>query len=111
MTPMVPSIGRTDVAGRMLEKKIEDKVCQYALRKGIQHRKYVTPSHRSSPDRIFFPGQSRTFFIEFKQKGKKATTKQLREHRRLQDLGFVVYVCDNVEQGKRIIDDWAAPTK
>jgi len=90
-----------------LECDIESAVCTYGISKGIKHRKFKTPNRRSAPDQIFFPGQGRTFFIEFKRKGKKATKAQLREHRRLEDLGFVVYVVDNKKQGKEIIDVWA----
>lgn len=92
--------------GRMLEKKIEDKVCRYAKTKDIDNRKFTSPNRRSVPDRIFFPGQGRIFFIEFKALGKQPTESQAREIRRLEDLGFVVYVVDNVEQGKEIIDLW-----
>lgn len=90
-----------------LESKIEDAVCTYGKKKGIEHRKYKTPNYKSSPDRIFFPGQGVAFFIEFKRLGKKPTDKQWREIRRLEDLGFCVYVVDNKKEGKRIMDLWA----
>lgn len=92
---------------KLLESEIEDKVCRYAKTKGIDHRKLSSPSRRSVPDRVLYPGQGRSFYIEFKQLGKKPTKSQWREIRRLEDLGFCVYVIDNIEQGKRIIDLWS----
>ena len=99
----------------LLESEIENRVCRYAKSKGIRHRKYTSPSYRSVPDRmLWLPSTPRrdqlvpiVFFIEFKRKGKKSTDAQLREHERLREDGFVVYVVDNIDEGKRIIDVWA----
>lgn len=91
-----------------LEKKIEDTVRRYGKTKNIESRKYTSPNYRAVPDGIFFPGQGRTFFIEFKRLGKRPTKSQEREIRRLEDLGFVVYVVDTIKEGKRIMDLWAS---
>lgn len=88
----------------MLEKDIEARVCQYARTFGVLTRKFTSPSHRSVPDRLFlFPG-GLTVFIEFKQKGKKLTKPQHNECRKLIDLGHKVYLVDNVDGGKQLVD-------
>jgi hypothetical protein len=92
----------------MLEKKIEGSVCDYAARKGMFVRKYANPNHRGGPDRIFAfarKGQEpRTFWIEFKAKGKLPTALQALEHKKMRAHGLTVYVVDSIEQGKAIID-------
>lgn len=88
----------------MLEKDIESRVCGYARTFGVLTRKYTSPAHRSVPDRLFlFPG-GLTVFIEFKQKGKQLTKPQHRECRKLIDLGHKVYLVDNVDGGKQLVD-------
>lgn len=94
-----------------LEATIEARVCSYAKERSVDHRKYVTPNYASSPDRVFYPGHGLAFFIEFKRKGRVATPKQEREHARLRNRGFDVYVVDNVEDGMRVIDFWVTHTK
>ena len=97
----------------LLESEIENRVCRYAKSKGIRHRKYTSPNYRSVPDRMFWlpAGASRphplVFYIEFKRNNKKPTEAQLREHERLREDGFVVYVIDDVDEGKKVIDVWA----
>lgn len=89
-----------------LESKVEKDVCDYAASRGVDQRKYKTPQRRSAPDRIFFPGAQQCFFIEFKRFGKKPTPGQVKEHVRLREQGYEVYVVDNVQQGKQVIDLW-----
>jgi len=88
------------------EAYIELKVCQHANNRGIDHRKFITLSRRSAPDRIFFAKGGFTMFIEFKCEGGKATSGQLREMARLKALKFPVHIVDDIEKGKRIIDYW-----
>jgi hypothetical protein len=90
-----------------LEKKIEQAVCKYGLTLGLAHRKYANPSRRGAPDQIFFrPCKPWTyvFFIEFKSRGKTPTSNQLEEQAFLRALGFQVFVIDNIEDGKRLLD-------
>ncbi len=89
----------------MLEKAIEAKVYKYAEEKGFSQNKLSSPACRSVPDRIFFADKQRCFFIEFKATGKKATPAQLRDHERRERQGHIVFVVDNVEDGKRVIDE------
>lgn len=89
----------------MLEKDIEDRVCRYARKLGAIAYKFTSPQRRSVPDRIFlFPGGV-VLFVEFKQAGKKPTSKQQREITRLRNLGFRVEIIDDVDKGKLLIDD------
>lgn len=87
----------------MLEKKIEGSVCDYATKKGMWVRKYANPARRGAPDRIF-AYKGRVFWIEFKQKGKGLSPLQKIEIKKMCAAGLTVYVCDDVEQGKKIID-------
>lgn len=89
------------------EAKIETKVCDYGKTLGIENRKYVNPARRSAPDRIFFAKRRPhpfVFFIEFKRRGKKPTPAQLAEHEFYRRLGFFVFVVDNVDDGKLVME-------
>ena len=88
----------------MLEKKIEQEVCKYAKERGLDHYKFTSPNRVGVPDRMFVGHHGHAFFIEFKQFGKTPTACQQREIDKLQNRGFPVYVVDNVEQGKLVIE-------
>lgn len=89
---------------KMLERDIEKKVCQIGKDVGMLVYKFVSPGKRNVCDRIFlFNG--RVFFIEFKAKGKKPTLAQLKHHEELRKQKITVYVVDNVEDGKGIIEN------
>jgi len=87
----------------MLESEIESKVCAYAKTKGLIPYKFTSPNRRSVPDRLFCGPNGIHFFIEFKRPGAKPTVKQWREINRLIALGHHVHVCDDIEEGKRIV--------
>ena len=88
----------------MLEKQIEAAVCKYAESKGFLQYKFSSPAHFGVPDRIFFGDLGFVFLIEFKREGEKPTPAQKREAGRLTNLNHRVYLIDNVEAGKEIID-------
>lgn len=88
----------------MLEAAIEKAVCDYANARDIEDYKFNSMARRSVPDRLFTTPQGFIFLIEFKRTGEKATVPQAREHARLRKRNIAVYVCDNVADGKRIID-------
>ena len=88
----------------MRESTIEKEVCEYAKAAGWLVRKFTSPNRRSVPDRIFLKG-GLAFFIEFKAPGKKLTPLQAREHEILKAKDCVVYVCDDTQQGREIIED------
>lgn len=87
----------------MLEKEIETKVCTYAKDRGVLVYKFTSIAHRSVPDRLFiYDGIS--FFIEFKRPGAKPTAAQCREHGRIREQKVQVFLIDDVDDGKRMID-------
>ena len=88
----------------MLEKDIEDKVCRYARGKGMLAYKFTSPSRAAVPDRLFITKLGVFFFIEFKRTGMKPTPAQTREHEKINNSNAHVYVIDNVEDGKSLID-------
>ena len=88
----------------MLEKQIEQKVCDYAKDRGLLVYKFTSPARAAVPDRMFVAPSGKVFFIEFKASGKKPTVPQTREHQRLRDHGVFVFVVDNVDDGKGVID-------
>lgn len=101
--PRALRLPRTDP----LESEIEAKVRKYAEQRGLYQRKFVSPAHRSVPDRLFIAKGPALFFIEFKRKGKKATPEQDREHERIRSYDVPVFVVDTVELGKFIVDMFA----
>jgi hypothetical protein len=80
----------------LLERDIEGWSANQwkALGPGYYCRKFKSPQHRSSPDRIFAK-DGRAFFVEFKRTGESPTDLQLEEHAKLRAAGMTVYVCDS----------------
>ncbi|QFS86599.1 MULTISPECIES: VRR-NUC domain-containing protein [unclassified Marinobacter] len=97
---------------KLLEKDIENAVCKYARdRYKMKAEKFTSPGRRAVPDRLFSvtgPYVGVVFFIEFKAPGKKATEKQERDHQERREMGFNVFVVDDIDQGKKIVDQMAA---
>lgn len=80
----------------MLESELERKAVAKAREAGILTYKFTSPSNRGVPDRIFMV-KEKMFFIEFKALGKKPTALQKREHARIEEAGFPVFVVDREE--------------
>ena len=89
---------------RPRESLIEAKVVRLAKSRGYYCRKYVTPNHRSSPDRILISPTGDVFFLELKRPGGKPTPNQMREHARIRAFRRPVYVVDSFEQALVILD-------
>jgi len=87
-----------------LEKVIEQHVCARAQKLGIMHYKFISPSKRSVPDRIFILPGGAVFWIEFKRRGEHPTPAQCAEISKLQKQGATVYVVDHIAVGKQIIE-------
>lgn len=92
----------------MLEKEIEAYVCGYAKGHGLLAYKFTSPNRAAVPDRLFVLPSGHTFFVEFKATGKKPTVPQEREHARLRGHNVAVFVVDNIEDGKALIDRMCA---
>jgi hypothetical protein len=88
----------------MLEKQIEKAVCDYAKDKGLLAYKFTSPNRAAVPDRLFVHPMGHVFFIEFKATGKKPTPAQEREHSRLRGHNSQVFVIDDINEGKFVID-------
>jgi len=88
----------------LLEKDIEKRVCKYAESKGLLQYKFTSPNRSSVPDRLFFTKKGTPFFIEFKRPGKTLTVAQKREAERLIARSINVFIVDDVEVGKLLID-------
>lgn len=89
----------------MLEKDIEKRVCEYAKDRGLLVYKFTSPNRAAVPDRMFVRGDGFIFFVEFKREGVKPTPAQEREHERLRGHNVPVVIVDNVEAGKKVVDD------
>jgi hypothetical protein len=88
----------------MLEKIVEGKVNAYAQSKGFLVYKFTSPARRAVPDRIYISPKGTVVFVEFKREGQKPTPPQEREHHRLRMQNVLVFVIDNVEDGKALVD-------
>lgn len=78
------------------ERDIEAKAVKLAKDNGWLTYKFVSPSQRGVPDRIFIK-DGIVVFIEFKAPGKKPTALQAATIKKMQAQGCEVHVCDSVE--------------
>lgn len=88
----------------MLEKQIETAVCEYAKKQNTLVYKFTSPARRAVPDRLFITPQGICYFVEFKRQGQKPTPPQQREHERLRNQKVAVFVIDNIEHGRFMVD-------
>ncbi len=79
-------------------------MCEYAKTKNVLVYKFTSPARAAVPDRLFIRPDGRMWFVEFKRQGAKPTEAQEREHHRLRQHKVNVFVIDNVEEGKTMID-------
>lgn len=86
----------------MLEGEVVDKVTKRFESTGWISRKMVYHNRRGSPDKWFFGFGARLIIIEFKRPGKEARIQQRREHARLIERGFKVYVISTIEDGYKL---------
>lgn len=87
----------------MRESTIEKAVCAYAKLKGCLIIKLAGQNQRGQPDRLFIRA-GRCLFVEFKAPGKYPTALQIKWLEQLRDHGMTSRWCDNIEQGKQLID-------
>jgi len=91
------------ITQKIRETRIESRVCDYAKSNGWLVYKLPATYQKGLPDRIFLKN-GYCFFIEFKAPGGSNSEIQKRVHTLLSEQNFEVYVVDNVEEGKGIID-------
>ena len=87
------------------ENYIEGDNRKYALKHGCLFDKFTSPSKRSVPDRMLTCPGGLIAFIEYKAPGKKPTPKQWEDHCERRRRGVLVYVVDDIEIGRRLIDE------
>lgn len=78
----------------MKESKVEKKLIREVEKAGGWTPKFTSPGTNSMPDRIVMMPTGKMGFVETKRPGKKADPLQDYQHRRLRNLGFLVYVLD-----------------
>lgn len=88
-----------------MEKDIEKKFI-----KAIRHvdgiaLKLVSPSFNGIPDRLVLMPKGKIGFVEIKDKGKKPRALQISRHNMLRQLGFKVFVLDDVDDIEKIIKE------
>lgn len=84
------------------ESTIETKVTANAKTNGWLSYKWVSPSQRGVPDRMYFKNGS-LVIVEFKAPGKLPTPYQQAIHRKLKAVGFIVHIIDDIEKGKALL--------
>ena len=89
----------------MLEKTIERKLVAATKAIGGIAPKFVSPGYDGMPDRIILLPNGKMGFVELKAKGKKPRPLQEARHRLLQELGFKVYVVDDVKQINDVLSE------
>ena len=85
------------------ERDIEKKTCKYASDKGWLNFKFVSPTSRGVPDRIYLK-DGMIFFIEFKTRIGKLSKYQEHIIRRMQEKGARIYIVSTVQQGMLVVD-------
>lgn len=89
----------------MQERDIERKLVRAAKSKGGLALKFTSPGFVGMPDRLLLLPRGKLAFVEVKSPGKKPRALQLKCHKMLRQLGFRVYVLDNVVQIEKILKD------
>jgi len=85
-----------------IEKKLERRCTDIAKAKDWWTRKFVSPSNRGVPDRIFIR-KGDVLFIEFKAPGNDLSPLQADCIDRMQTHGANVYVVDSVDKFKALL--------
>ncbi len=89
----------------MLEKHIEQKLVKAVKKMGGLCPKFVSPGFDGVPDRLVLLSDGKIAFIETKALNKKLRPLQVRRKRQLEQLGFLVYCIDNIEQIGGVLDE------
>lgn len=87
------------------EKQIEQKLRQEVRKRRGMALKFVSPGFDGVPDRLLLFKGGVAAFVELKAPGKKPRKLQNLRIRQLQELGFKVYVVDNIEMIGGMLDE------
>ena len=88
------------------ETEIEDAFCDYAKSVGCTPLKLILLNLRGFPDRTVLCPGGRILFIEFKKKGGELTPGQKPWKRTIEGLGFQYFICDEIGQAEKILQDF-----
>jgi hypothetical protein len=89
----------------MLEKTIEDKLCELIRAKEGLALKFVSPGTVGVPDRLILLPDGRVYFVELKAPGKKPSAKQAKMAEVLTRLGHPVRIIDSMEGVKEFMNE------
>ena len=89
----------------MREKTVEAKLVRAVKAAGGICPKLVSPGMAGMPDRLVLLPDGKMGFVEVKAPGEKPRPLQTARHRILEWLGYRVYVLDNPEEIRGIIDE------
>ena len=85
------------------ESSVERSIREYARDHGWLVYKFTSPGTRGVPDRLFIR-RGVVVFIEVKRPGEEARPLQLHTHKKMRRYGALVWVVDNLEDAKRILN-------
>ena len=90
--------------GMPSESMIERKLRVEAARRGGLSMKFVSPGMDGVPDRIVLLPGGKMAFVELKAPGRRLRPLQEARRRRLESLGFRVFVVDGMEDVGEVLD-------
>jgi hypothetical protein len=79
-----------------LESTLESAVVRYCKTWGVLTYKFVSPSNRGVPDRIFIGAHGDVAFLELKAPGKEPTPLQLHNIEKFRARGVAIDHADNL---------------
>ena len=94
----------------MREKQIEAAFVKATKQRSGLCLKFTSPSMAGVPDRIVLLPHGLMGFVEMKAPGKCPRPLQVNCIKQLQDLGFKVFVCDNLNPIGGILNEIQSPS-
>lgn len=94
----------------MQESGIEKYFTAQVKKLGGWAMKFISPGVSGVPDRVVLLPNGRIFFAELTRPGGKARPLQLAVHRKIEKLGFDVYVIDSKEQVREVLEKYGIQT-
>ena len=89
----------------LVEKIIEQALVKATRERGGICPKFTSPGMDGVPDRLVLLPDCHLGFVEVKAPGKKPRPLQLHRHMQLRRLGYPVFVLDDTDQIKGILDE------
>jgi hypothetical protein len=92
----------------MREKNIEKQLRIEVKKRGGIAIKFTSPGFAGVPDRMVLMPKSNVAFVELKAPGKQLKQHQAKRKRQLEELGFSVYIIDNIDKIGGVLDEICA---